>query len=274
MPTLLQETARSGGTVPDLLKQASAILSREMARLAGAPLGAVPNAAPAPVAPLTPNLTGGVAGLGARACPVTGAAVPLPGAQNDRLQQQAHELLAALLGALGAGSGSLGSAGDAQGLAGRVCPVTKATVPVGGFEIEKDRIRRQAHEFIETLLITFSEATGEKGLPAEDKVPMIRGVAPVPAGGDARASLKISNEEASAADVSFYCTNLTADTGYEIPALRVAITPRRATIPPKGEATFEIKVAIPHQSPAGTYSGLIQAMGSKYAKAVLSVDVL
>jgi hypothetical protein len=56
--------------------------------------------------------------------------------------------------------------------------------------------------------------------------------------------------------------------------LRVTVSPRRATVPPQGEASFSIKIAVPQQTPSGTYSGLIQAMGSKYVKAVLSVEVL
>jgi hypothetical protein len=47
-----------------------------------------------------------------------------------------------------------------------------------------------------------------------------------------------------------------------------------ATIPASGEVTFEIRIAVPQQAPAGAYSGLIQATGSRYVKAVLSVDVL
>jgi len=257
----------------DLLAQASAVLSKEMARFGAA------GATPAPGAPMT--LTPAVQALGdaatARtgpACPVTAATVPSASPGWEQVRRQAHELLAGLLGSAASGPGGVGLPSDLQRLTGRSCPVTKAVFPLQGFDLEKDRIRRQAHEFIETLLITFSQSTGEKGLPAEDKVPMIHGAAPVPAGGEARASLKLANEESAPIDVVLYCTNLVADSGYEIPALRVTAVPRSGTIPAKGELELEVRVAIPAQSPAGTYCGLIQAMGSKYAKAVLSVDVL
>ena len=135
-------------------------------------------------------------------------------------------------------------------------------------------MRRRAHEFIETLLITFNQATGEKGLPTEDKVPLLRCAAPVPAGGEARASLLVANEEPTPSEVSLYCTNFVADSGYEIPGLRVHMHPRRTTIPANGQATFEIRIAVLQQTPPGTYSGLVQAMGNKYLKAVLSVEVM
>jgi hypothetical protein len=50
--------------------------------------------------------------------------------------------------------------------------------------------------------------------------------------------------------------------------------PRTATVAAKSEAVFEIKIAVPQQARPGVYSGLIQAMGARYAKAVLSVDVM
>jgi len=98
--------------------------------------------------------------------------------------------------------------------------------------------------------------------------------APVQAGAEASATMKVANDENTPSDVTLYCTNFVADSGHEIPSLRVTVSPRRATIPAKGEAGFEIKIAVPQQTRDGTYSGLVQAMGCKYVKAVLSVEVL
>ncbi len=137
-----------------------------------------------------------------------------------------------------------------------------------------DVLRRQAHELIESLLVTFSQTTGEKAAPHRDEVPLLRCAAPVQAGGEGSTSMGVANDEATPSDVSLYCTNFVADSGHEIPSLRVSVSPRRATIPPGGVAAFVIKIAVSQQTPAGTYSGLIQAMGSKYVKAVLSVEVL
>jgi hypothetical protein len=224
------------GDSNDLVSRAAAMVEREAKRFSGGSLPGVP-------------------------------AVSSPDSAGAPLQQQAHELLASILAAFGqAGGGDPGA-----GMGGRRCPVTRAAVPVGPFD--KDRIRQQAHAFIETLLITFNEATGERGLPAENKVPHLQAEAPVAAGGEARAGLVVSNDEAGPADVSLYCSNFVSDAGHEIPALRVSVVPRRATIPPGGEAAFQIRVAVPAQTPAGVYSGLVQAMGAKYVKAVLSVEV-
>jgi hypothetical protein len=157
-------------------------------------------------------------------------------------------------------------------LAGRVCPITGAAIPLS--PPDKDAIRRQAHELIEALLVTFNQATGEKAAPYEDQVPLLRCLAPVHAGGRASATMRVANEEDAPSSVALYCSNFVADSGYEIPSVRVTISPRRVTIPGKDEASFEIGIAVPQQTPAGLYSGLIQAMGTKYVKAVLSVEVL
>ena len=143
---------------------------------------------------------------------------------------------------------------------------------VPGFD--RDQLRRQAHQLIETLLVTFNEATGEKGLPAEDQVPLLYADSPVQPGEVARTRLRIANEESIPSEVSLYCTNFVADCGYEIPSLRVTVSPRRLTIPPKAEASFEVSVAVPQQTPRGKYAGLIQAMGYTYFKTVFCIEVL
>jgi hypothetical protein len=275
---------------PDLLSQAANVLLREAARLPAASSTVPGISSFAPTPPITASeLQSGVssAALAGRVCPVTGAATPIGKPDKQQLRGQAHELMAHVLGMLGplqsttptlagiapgAASAGPGRLDDLQSLAGHQCPITKAEVPMGGFD--KDRLRRQAHAFIETLLITFNDATGEKGLPSEDQVPLIHCVAPVQPGGTGRASLRVTNEEDAPCEVTLYTSNFVADSGYEIPALRVSVTPRRASIPPNGDVSFEILLQISQQTPAGTYSGLIQAMGDRYVKAVLSVDVL
>jgi hypothetical protein len=215
-------------------------------------------------------------------CPIVGAQVPLAGADKAGLRQQAHELLNSLFSAVGQSAGAPGGYAQPAGLASpwqplqapaaRACPVTKAELPLGGFN--KDQLRSQAHEFIDTLLVTFRQATSEDGVVAENKVPLVQCAAPAQAGSVALISLTVANEESTPSDVTLYCTNFVADTGYEISSMRVTASPRVVTIAPNGQASFEVKISVPQQTPSGTYSGLVQAIGSKYVKAVLSVQVL
>jgi hypothetical protein len=261
--------------VPEILRQASVVLIQEV--------GKIPRTILDGIAPAVAERSGLVSAthslnpapaIGGK-CPVTGAAVPSASPGPGGLQQQAHELLQGVLslnnlGRQGSGLGGPGLPGSR--LAGKNCPVTHASAPT--FPVERDELRRRAHEFIETLLITFNEATGEKGLPAENQVPLLDCAAPVQPGGAAKAAVQIANEEGSTTEVTLYSTNFVADQGYEIPSLRVTILPRVISIPAGGKAEFEITIAVPQQTPKGYYSGLIQAMGSKYFKAVLSLEVL
>lgn len=263
MPSGPKSLPWSNAAAPDLLSQAAAVLAREVARLPST-LGG--GALPEPELP---------AGL---TCPVVGARAPGPGEPVADLRQQAHELLAGVFSAFGqspalpSGYANAPHAPELKAPSGQACPITKATPPPLGFD--KDALRRQAHEFIDTLLLTFRAATSEDGVVAENKVPLLQCAAPTAAGGVARALLTVANEEPSPTQVTLYCSNFVSDTGHEIPALRVSFSPRVATIPGNGQASFEIKIAVPPQAPASTYSGLIQAVGSKYVKAVLSVEVL
>lgn len=137
-----------------------------------------------------------------------------------------------------------------------------------GQSVDPDRFRRQAHEIIESLLALLSPKGPAPG------VPMLRCSAPVPPGKDGFATLRVANDESAPSEVTLYCSNFVGDSGCDIPSVRVSITPRKVTVAPKGETAFEIKIAVPQQTPSGIYSGLIQAMGATYVKAVLSVEVM
>ena len=299
------------GPIPELLRRASVILAQEVGRTPGKFLeGLLPELAQrlsvtgAPQAPtqMMAPLNGKAAQPGL-SCPITGAVLPgadglpgaglpgaglpgagLHGAGGGALQKQAHELLAALLSLWnpGGGKAAVPGAGTMPGelpipfypgsKGAQRCPFSGAELPT--FPGARDQIRRKAHELIETLLITFNEATGEKGLPAESQVPLVTIAAPVAPGDTARATLTVANEESAPMDVSLYSTNFVADHGHELPSLRVTILPRATVIPAQGQVTFEVSIAVPQQTLKGSYCGLIQAQGSRYFKAVLALDVL
>ena len=231
---------------PELLRQASAILAREAQRLSPASVAGLPALSEG----VQPGALGGVPFLGdfrQPTGPVLGAAVPRPGADDNRLKQQADDLLAGLLSGFGG-------------------------PPAGALDM--DGLRKQAQDFFETLLLTLNGRHGAKSVPVENRVPLLQCEAPVQAGTEARAVLTVSNEETTPSEVTLYCTNFVADSGHDLSALRVTFSPRKVTIPPGGEVTFQIRIAVPPQVAAGIYSGLIQAMGSRYVKAVLSLEVL
>jgi hypothetical protein len=235
MPDGPPESPWSSAAGPDLLNLASSVLAREASRMAS------PLAMPA-----SPSAASGTAPVGPWGASPEGGPGAWPAAAG--LGTEIHRL------------GALAE------------PVIGATVPVPPPDL--DLLRRRSHEFIESLLVTFSQATGEKAAPYEDQVPLLRCMAPIESGGEAVATMVVANDEDTPSEVSLYCTNFVADSGHEIASVRVTVSPRMATISPRGQAAFEIRVAVPQQAAAGTYSGLIQATRSKYVKAVLSLEVL
>jgi hypothetical protein len=231
---------------PDLLRQASAILAREAQRLSPTSFGGPPES-PGLVPPGAPAVPAPFPDGANHTLPVGGIAIPPQGIADSRLKRQAGDLLAGLVSGLG-------------------------RAPDG--VLDKDGLRKQAHEFFETLLLAVNDRPRPTSVPTEDRVPLLQCEAPVQAGDEARAVLTVSNEEPTPSDVTLYCTNFVADSGHEVPALRVSFSPRRVTILAGAEATYQIRIAVPHQAAAGIYSGLIQAMGTRYVKAVLSMEVL
>jgi hypothetical protein len=139
---------------------------------------------------------------------------------------------------------------------------------------DEPQLRQRAQDIVEALLATLRQSGNEKVAANEDRVPLLRAVAPVQPGEQATAVMKVANEEDTPSTVTLYSSNFVADSGYDIPSLYVTPLPRRLTIPAKASAEFSVAIVVPKQTPAGTYSGLIQAMGCKYVKAVLSVEVL
>jgi hypothetical protein len=141
--------------------------------------------------------------------------------------------------------------------------------PAFGSPVDIDQLRRHLHDYVETLLSLFVPKAPADG----DRVPMLRCNAAVKAGEVGTVTVRVANDEAAPASVSLYTSNFVADGGYDIPSARVTSNPRSVTIPSRGEASFQLNIATPAQAPAGVYSGLVQAAGATYVKAVISIEV-
>jgi hypothetical protein len=112
----------------------------------------------------------------------------------------------------------------------------------------------------------------QRGIGA-DEFSLFQADGVIAAGGVARCRLRVANDGTAAGPVTLYCSNFIADTGYEIPSVRVSVQPRQLMLPAHGEGEFQVELAVPEQTPRGNYSGLIRAMGNRHFRAVLSVEV-
>lgn len=231
----------------DLLARAASLLSAEVVRLQPILPNATPRANPARGAALKPLALPSSAGLGG----IQGA-LP-PGSPGQPLAPTPPELPPL--------------ASDAAS-----APMDALSALLAGANV--DELRRRASDFLEALLASLAQGKPAPASAYDDRVPLIRSVAPVRAGATSTVMLQVANEEASVSEVSLYASNFVADSGYELPSLLISVAPRKATLPAGGEATFEIKLAVPAQAPPGLYSGLVQATGCKYVKAVVMFEVL
>ena len=132
-----------------------------------------------------------------------------------------------------------------------------------------DRLRRSAHDLIETFLGVFSPKVA-----GGEVVPLLKATAPARAGTPATVNMRITNESSDATDVNFYCSNLISDNGYDIPSLRISFSPHSLSVPAGGEVVAAVTLSIPQQAPPGIYTGLVQVSGMKEVRAVVVFSVM
>ena len=237
MPSRFLKSFSQPESTTDLLSRATSLLNSEVIRLQ----------------PVRPGARGAALEPGGLVSHVPGA-----GAERTALEQPTSEMSALVPRPL-----DRSSAG---------APMDLLTSLLSG--ANADELRRRASDFLETLLASVTQGNAAPTSAYDDRVPLVRSVAPVRAGTTGSVTLQVSNEEASTSEVSLYASNFVADSGYEMPSLSISITPRRATLQAAGQALFEIKLSVPTQAPPGLYSGLVQAAGCKYVKAVVVFEVL
>ncbi|MES1164503.1 MAG: hypothetical protein ABUR63_01995, partial [Verrucomicrobiota bacterium] len=126
---------------------------------------------------------------------------------------------------------------------------------VGDTTPGREGLQRQ----IEALVDSVFGASTKRAAPGPvgEMVPVLSALAPVRAGESAEISATVTNEDASERTLTLFGTNLTSESGHEIPSLRLSVVPRQATLAPSASASFTVRVAVPHQSAPGHYAGLL-----------------
>lgn len=155
------------------------------------------------------------------------------------------------------------------------------------------RFRRDAHEVIDifidlvsaastraaqvarTTIITGGGSRAGKGeTAAADKVPALTMPRPVKAGESSQVEMTLENDSDKATDkFGFYASDLLNADGDRIPASHVTFEPSSLVIGPKKSEKVTIIVKAPKGTPAGAYSGLIQATNLNQLRAVLEVRI-
>jgi hypothetical protein len=95
----------------------------------------------------------------------------------------------------------------------------------------------------------------------------------VPAGDVAYLSLRLVNDDAEKDECALVATDLIGVSGHRIPASHVRVSPNPASIPAEGSTDIQIEVRVPSGTPAGCYTGLLQADDGESVRALVHVTV-
>ena len=111
--------------------------------------------------------------------------------------------------------------------------------------------------------------------PAPGNIPTLTSGAPLEPGGMAEITMTLENDsDAETEEFNFTASDLiNAAVGEQIDAAQVTISPSPVSIAPKGVCNVTIHVKVPPGTPAGVYSGLLQATRMDRLRAILTVQV-
>jgi len=139
------------------------------------------------------------------------------------------------------------------------------------------RFRRDAHEVVDIFIDVVGATLKAVPNVADPKVlnignvavkpvsiasvhPVIKAPVPVKAGMSVDVQLSFENiNSAKAEEFSIYSTDLISSSGERLPAKAVKFTPAIVKIAPLKSTLITVTVAIPPETKAGTYSGLVLA---------------
>jgi hypothetical protein len=103
-------------------------------------------------------------------------------------------------------------------------------------------------------------------------LPMLRPAVAEP-GRIATTALGLVNDALEPAAVALRATSLVSPSGDEIPAALVTFDPSQPTLQPNAETPVRVAVRVPETARPGTYTGLVQAVGTRATRALLSLEV-
>jgi hypothetical protein len=106
-----------------------------------------------------------------------------------------------------------------------------------------------------------------------DDVALLGSRTPTAAGSTASLPLTLANDDAVPIALAFQATDLLSSAGGAIPGRQVSFAPAQLTLPAGGQGTVQIRVAVPAGIPAGTYAGLVQAIGDDSVRSVISLEI-
>jgi hypothetical protein len=154
-----------------------------------------------------------------------------------------------------------------------------------GNDGDRRQLLRNAHDFVDAIAAVLPQA--QHGVPnwlkarqpaVDDTnlegITLLCPSAPVQAGQIAKISMKLHNDNTSAARLVPYCTQLLTSSGYRIPEDQMTFTPRELPLGPDEFADVVLEVRVPGGSDKGSYAGVVMVSGAPYLRAVFAIEVV
>lgn len=118
-------------------------------------------------------------------------------------------------------------------------------------------------------------ATGAAAGGAARTAPVLMAHAPRPAtaGDVAHVPLILENGGSQTRECALCVTDLIGVSGHRIPAAHARVSPSPARIPAAGAAEVRVEIRVPSATPAGSYTGLVQAEDGESFLAVIRLVV-
>ncbi len=171
--------------------------------------------------------------------------------------------------------------------------INSGEIRLGNPDEVMQRFRRDAHDVIDILIDLVNVAakslgslaqrvitirSGDRpdvsGQPAPGSVPTLSMPQPIKAGEAAEIPMAVENEsDTQTARFSFHSSDLVNESGDRIAAQQITMTPSSLTLDPHQTEKVTVTVHVPEGTPAGSYSGLLQATNLNQLRAVLVVQV-
>jgi len=154
------------------------------------------------------------------------------------------------------------------------------------------RFRTDAHEVVDIFMdlvgvaakygtsltqrmITFTVPGAKKEEAPMSDVPKLEMPEPMKPGTETEVPMELENRSREVTDVfSMYCTDLISNQGNRIVAGNIVFSPQTIKIEPSKTEKVLVKVSVPKNTPAGSYSGLVQATNLDQLRAILIIKVL
>lgn len=154
------------------------------------------------------------------------------------------------------------------------------------------RFRNDAHEVVDIFMdlvgvaakygtdltqrmITFTvPGTKKEAAPVSD-VPKLEMPEPMKPGSATEVPMELENKSREVTDVfSMYCTDLISNQGNRMLAGNISFAPETIKIGPGQREKVLVKVSVPRNTPAGSYSGLVQATNLDQLRAILIIRIV